>query len=58
MSEPTANPAGSPKVTNLRITPNPKPSGQKVSREYERFRDLAQGLAGVPKDELAEQRES
>ena len=47
----TANPAGSPKLTDLAITSAPATA---ATREFDRFRELAGRLMGVPKSELDE----
>jgi hypothetical protein len=50
----TANPAGSPKLTELRVPLQPSPV--KAKAEFDQFSDLARKLVGVPKSEVDEQR--
>jgi hypothetical protein len=51
----TANPAGSPKITDVRITGVPEPGSTKPD-EFERFEDLTRKLVQVPKTEVDEKR--
>jgi hypothetical protein len=57
----TANPAGSPAITDLHITPSPPakrppdPLAEGQS-EFRRFEDLTRKVAQVPKAELDEKR--
>lgn len=53
----TANPAGAPKVTDIRITPAPPGSVAPPSDkpdQFQKFESLAGKLAQVPKSELDE----
>lgn len=50
----TANPAGSPNLTELRVPLQPSPV--RAQAEFDRFHDLARKIVAVPKSELADKR--
>lgn len=48
----TANPAGSPKITSLSVTPNPAKTDQRGTREFGQLSDSGRVLPRVFEDEV------